>query len=322
MSDLGLEIPWYNSILISDTEPEIRNSMMEKLFGSEQFEVEHALSMYATSFFVLPAGAIYDDILSKFKEKTSSCHIYLIGFVPKVQLIKAETDNQILKLDYFVLEKKHELKYEISPDLKLIENDDSIYLQDSSGNRSWPSIDIFQRLNINFEVKYVGQSYGKDGSRNAIDRLMKHETLQKISLKGVPEGYQLTLLLLEIKSNNQVFTVFNPHAKEKDKDGVRIKAGLDKLFNTTEKERLSLYEASLIRYFCPQYNTEFKGSFPSTNLKILQDCYDKDFASVVAEICFDELPFKLFSDSVGPKMYHIVTHNLHKEIARKAFFSV
>lgn len=76
----------------------------------------------------------------------------------------------------------------------------------------------------------------------------------------------------------------------------------------------------MIRYFYPEFNKEFKDSFPSTNLKVLQDCYDKDFASVIAEISIEELPFRLCSEVVPPKTYHFAAHDLHKAEDRKAFF--
>jgi hypothetical protein len=114
----------------------------------------------------------------------------------------------------------------------------------------------------------------------------------------------------------------NPYARNKDDDGTRIRSGLDKLFNTTEAERISLYEAALIRYFYPEFNKEFKDSFPSTNLKILQDCYKKDFSAVIAEICIDQLPFLLFSSEVKPSLYHIAKHDLHDDKSRRAFFAL
>lgn len=40
---------------------------------------------------------------------------------------------------------------------------------------------------VYFDIQYIGQAYGKSGSRNALDRLRKHETVQKIALQGVPE---------------------------------------------------------------------------------------------------------------------------------------
>lgn len=116
--------------------------------------------------------------------------------------------------------------------------------------------------------------------------------------------------------------MMNPFARNTEDGSERIKDGLGKLFNTTEQERITLYEASLIRYFYPDFNKEFKDSFPSTNLKVLQDCYKKDFSGVIAEICIDELPFKLFSGNVKPRNYHIIEHDLHKDNMRSMFFSL
>ena len=201
------------------------------------------------------------------------------------------------------------------------------YLENAKGERFFPKEEkAFRRLNneqdaVGLKVLYIGQAYGKDGSRNALDRLLKHEMLQKIAVKGIPDGYRLTLLLLEIQPGNTMFTLFNPRAKDKDQSAQRISSGLDKLFNTNEAERITLYEASLIRYFQPKYNKEFKDSFPSTNMKVLADCYDKDFAALVAEICIDELPFKMFTETVTAKQYHRAKHDLHDDEARKVFFS-
>jgi len=175
---------------------------------------------------------------------------------------------------------------------------------------------------IGFEVKYIGQAYGDAGSRNALDRLLKHETLQKIALRGAPAGHRITLLLLEIQPNNQLITMMIPYAQNTEDGPSRIAQGLDKLYNTSEAERISLYEAALIRYFYPDFNKEFKDSFPSTNLKILQDCYEKDFAAVVAEVCIDELPFRLWSSSVPSKLHHIAKHDLHRRDDRRIFFSL
>lgn len=182
-----------------------------------------------------------------------------------------------------------------------------------------------QRLNdeqdaIRFEVLYIGQAYGKDGSRNALDRLLKHETLQRISVKGVPADRRLTLLMLEIEPGNRMIAFMNPWAENKEDGSARISAGLDKLFGTSDAERVTLYEASLIRHFQPPFNKEFKESFPSTNLKVLADCYDKDFSALISEICIDELPFKMTSDAVPPSQYHTAKFNLHEDEARQVFF--
>lgn len=311
------------------TEEKKPNPSMEELFGNAMFDTEHALGMYATGYCTLPAEGIYDkEALASCMDVIESCHIYLIGLVPRINFDEARQVGSELNLEFTVLGKKYTIKYDIPEGLSLKRDGERHYLGDSSGNRYWPHIDELQaRLNaasgvIDFDVKYIGQAYGQDGSRNALDRLLKHETLQKISLKGVPPDQKLTLLLLPIQPNNQLFTVFNPFAKNKDDEGVRIKSGLDKLFNTSEQERVTLYEASLIRYFCPEYNKEFKDSFPSTNLKVLKDCYEKDFSAIIAEICIDMLPFTLKSQDVAPTHYHVIKHDLHKAEDRKIFFGI
>jgi hypothetical protein len=301
----------------------------EDLFGHALYDIEHALGMYATSYCTLPAEYIYDNgALAPLMDVIASCHIYLIGYTPIVNFISAEQNGTELNLMFTVGEDDYILPYEIPAGWSLKQEADLHYLEDGSGRRFWPDENHMQaRLSaiskaVNFKVKYVGQAYGKDGSRNAVDRLLKHETLQKISLKGVPEGHRLTLLLLAIQPNNQTFTVINPFAAERDDGSQRIESGLDKLFNTTEQERIALYEAALIKYFYPEYNKEFKNSFPSTNLKILQDCYEKDFSGVIAEICIDNLPFRLCSENVEPQFYHISKHNLHEAKNREMFFGL
>lgn len=55
-------------------------------------------------------------------------------------------------------------------------------------------------------------------------------------------------------------------------------------------------------------------------MKLLADCYDKDFAALSAAICIDELPFKIFTDAVPAKQHHFAKNDLYNEEARKVFF--
>lgn len=302
---------------------------LQFLMKSKAYDIEHSLGMYAIDYCTLPAEAIYDiDRLTPHMQVIKNCHIYLIGLTPVIKLIDAKQENKLLTLNFIIGNETEDLKIDLPEGFNLILDEDKFFVENPNGERSWPTdIWLQEKLAygtdlVKFEVKYIGQSYGKKGERNAIDRLMKHETLQKIALKGIPAGYRLSLLLLAIQPNNQLFTMMNPFAKNKEDSASRFNAGLEKLFGTTEQERISLYEASLIRYFYPEFNKEFKDSFPSTNLKILQDCYNKDFSGVVAEICIDELPFILFSQNVGPKHHHIAMHDLHKDDARRMFFGL
>jgi len=293
------------------------------LLDLKEFDIEHALSLYASSYCTLPAEYIYDKkLLAQYEHVIKDCHIYLIGYLPDVAIQNISEQEGELEITFKVADEIKLFKLPIPENLTLVQSDGYSYLERNDGKKFSISEERLLQLvsdSMFFEVKYIGQAYGKDGSRNALDRLKKHETLQKISLKGVPENYKLSLLLLSVESNNRVVTMINPRAQKQD-DGSRVKSGLDKLFDTSEPERISLFEASFIRYFYPDFNKEFKDSFPSTNLKLLQDCYKKDFSAVFSEICINGLPFQLFSESAPPTHHHLAKHNLHEDEARKAFF--
>jgi hypothetical protein len=291
------------------------------------FDVEHALIMYADSYVQLPAWAIYEEKHRKtYADVLKRCHIYMIGSLPKVDLIAARQDGKKLIVTLTTLGKSHEIDIPLKAGQTLKQEGEIWYIEDVAGGRFEPStmammLLLHRKIELAFDIQYVGQAFGKDGERNAVDRLLKHEKLQEIAVKGVGADRVLNLLLIEVMPANRILTAFTPNAKQQDTDGKRIAAGLDKLFGTTERERVALYEAAMIRYFQPKLNKEFKDSFPSTNLKVLEDCYVKDFTAVVAEFSIDEIPYHLSSDVVAAKHYHMAYFDLHKDADRKAFFS-
>ena len=302
---------------------------MSDVFKDKAFDVEHALIMYARSYVTMPAFGIYEDeLIAPLIEQIRHCHIYIIGLTPKLDFVGATQEAEDLVTSVEIGRRRYDLRWPVPKGATLKGSDQyGWYVEDDSGGKFFPSeAMIGQRISaeygiLDFKVLYIGQAFGENGSRNALVRLKKHETLQKIAVKGIPEGYNLTILMLAIEPANQLLTTFNPWAKDASQSSERIKKGLDKLFGTTEAERTTLYEASLIRYFQPEFNIEFKNSFPSTNMKLLADCYEKDFSGLVAEISIDELPFTLFSDTVPHRTSHIAKHDLHTDESRRIFFS-
>jgi len=292
-----------------------------------KFDVEHALNIYAYSYATLPAQALYDPHSVAHVRKTSeSFHIYVIGHTPVVEQRSFDFRKGLFHITVIYMGKELELTFPVPPELKFVRTEDTCHFEDPAGEiRMIDPLQILLALGRRvggcpFKVQYIGQAYGDDGSRDAIDRLLKHETLQKIAIRGSEAGQVLQIVLLELHTDNRVIFAFLPNAEIRDKDGARAKMGIDKLFGTTEAERVSLYEAALIRHFSPPFNKEFKNSFPSTNLKLLQDCYDKDFLALTAEICFDEFPYAFYSEAVAPKYEHIITYDLQNDDQRKVFF--
>ena len=303
------------------------------MFGSDKaFDVEHALSMYAEDYVYLPAAGLYDDeALAGLMDQIRKCHIYMVGFSPRVDFEGASQDGRELVCHLKMLGDIHHVHFPLPEGTDLhkehVDGQDYWRLEDQAGRRFFPSEDQMQtRLaltgNVYFDIQYIGQAYGKSGSRNALDRLRKHETVQKIALQGRPEGHSLQVVMLRVVPATRMLTMFNPRAKDISQGDDRIKLGLDKLFNTDEAERTTLYEASLIRHFEPRYNKEFKDSFPSTNLKVLQDCYEKDLSAVIAEISFDNMPFVFKSEKIPARRNVMAMHNLHAAEDRAVFFGL
>lgn len=295
-----------------------------------RYGVEHMLSLFASSYLYFPASALYDeDIFKQHQKLLNSCHIYFIGLVPKISIDGFKVDENKIIFNVIYEDQELELPLIIPDGFELVPEDDQDYpCLVNEEKKLWLSSDVAMNIihnqikKIDFDVLYIGQAYGKDGSRNARDRLLSHGTLQKISLTHTVPDKELCVLVIDIKENNQVITMFNHKAKEREKDNARIKLGIEKIFNTSEHEQVCLFEAAFIKYFEPKFNIEFKNSFPSTNLKILQDCYEKDFASVCAEINFDGLPFDLKSEKIESNSSHMANFNIHGKADREAFFAM
>lgn len=291
---------------------------------SHLLTVEHALGMHALSYAILPAWGIYDLklIQQQLKDVPERSHIYIIGQSPKISIGPFEQEGQLLKITVKYLNETKIAEFPLQPDMILVENDGYYFVQDANGSRYMPESDhiIAAVGGVPFEVLYIGQAFGSNGERKALDRLITHSRLQEIALKGAKKDWELNIILFEL-ADTMVVTRFNPVPDTDGDAETRIKNGVNKLYGTTLEERVSVYEAALIRYFKPQYNIVFKESFPSTNLKILGDAYEKDFAAIIAEICFDEFPYLLFSGAVEAKQQHIAEFNLHNGKDRNFFFS-
>lgn len=292
---------------------------------SKRYNVEHGLIIYASSYVTISGEALYDDAALGLVPFINDCHLYMIGYVPEVRILIPFKNGMELVVPLSIKGEDFSVEIDVGVDFEIEHIDGGWILNISDGREGVPRPDYLLWLankkynNITFEVKYVGQAYGRGGERAAIERLRRHETLQKISLQKTPPGYVINMMLLDIDTHNTVMTVISPNGDDSSSDE-RFENGFDKLYGTSEVERVCIYEASLIRYFMPEFNKEFKNSFPSTNMKILSDCYEKDFLSVTAEICFDMMPYTIFTASVIPNYFHIAHFDLHSEPDRRFFF--
>lgn len=176
----------------------------------------------------------------------------------------------------------------------------------------------------NLEVVYVGQAFGEDGSRTAIDRLQSHSTLQQVLADLAQASWWMEPVLL-------LFTYDTPRFILKmDGQGSPEIVGDEDLAHymsirsepLSDAQAITIAEASLIRHFRPHYNTHFKGNYPTSDLQHLRDAYRLDYNAIITEIDTEDLYFSTFSKQQPAAEHHIAKFDLHNRKERLSFFEI
>lgn len=102
------------------------------------------------------------------------------------------------------------------------------------------------------EVLYVGQSFGRDGSRHVGDRVRAHATIQKIYEDNQASDWDVFVTPLLVERSD---TISDDHIYDDD-SGPRSwgKAAADGGWPVSHKATVSTLEHLLISYFRPRYN--------------------------------------------------------------------
>jgi hypothetical protein len=176
----------------------------------------------------------------------------------------------------------------------------------------------------NLEVVYVGQAFGEDGSRTAIDRLPSHSTLQQVlaDLAHVSWWKEPVLLLFTYDAPQFIMKLDGQGSPEITGDEDLAHYMSIRTEPLSDAQAISIAEASLIRYFQPHYNTHFKGNYPTSELRHLQDAYRLDYNAIITEIDTEDLYFNTFSKIRLPAEHHIAQFDLHDPKERMSFFEI
>lgn len=172
------------------------------------------------------------------------------------------------------------------------------------------------------EIIYIGQAFGKKGERSALDRLKDHSTLQKIQSEVLANEPDTDILILLFNYDHPLQFSLHDGAgspritgDEDDQHYLRIlRTGIRYSDITT------LAEAGLIRYFQPHYNAVYKNSFPTSDMKSLQQCYDLDLLSLSVELDTEDIHIKTYSRKTRSTEHHMTIYDLHSDVDRCAFF--
>ena len=192
----------------------------------------------------------------------------------------------------------------------------------------WPTLIIPSYANIGhgldeLDIVYVGQAFG-DGSRNALDRLRSHSTLQKILADtAAQQPDDEVVIVLAQFPQYRVFSIMDGRVASElsdDQDKERFFSVLDNPLS--EHAQVCLAEAGLIRYFQPRYNEIYKSRFPKQDQKILDACYKLDFSAIIVEINTEDIGLYLKSDHMRRGLHHMAKYDLHDLAKRRSFFAL
>lgn len=172
-------------------------------------------------------------------------------------------------------------------------------------------IDNIQTEDLDYEILYIGQAYGKDGKRTAIDRLSSHETVQKIythTSNQHPDS-DIWIMLTNFTQQSMMITTGSDLIKVNEEDSKLENEKIEHLFENdglliSDKQKINFTEAALIKYFEPKYNIEFKDNFPSLKHKSYSECYNLDIKALTIELDTSEMIRKIYTEKTGRKHHH------------------
>jgi hypothetical protein len=164
---------------------------------------------------------------------------------------------------------------------------------------------------LDYEILYIGQAYGKNGERTALDRLASHETVQKIythALTSNPES-DIWIMLANFSQLSMLFSGGVDEALYSVDSEKRDEKVINNFFDNeglvfTEKQKINFTEAALIKLFEPKYNKEFKNSFPNKKHSSYSECYSLDVRALTIELETSEMTRKLYTQKTGRRVYH------------------
>lgn len=180
---------------------------------------------------------------------------------------------------------------------------------------------------LDFEVLYIGQSYGVEGARTAPDRLVNHSTLQGIYAEAISNNPDSEIWLALASFSQINIMMFDGITKftedERLKDNERFSKVFEKINyeGLNEQQKINFTEAALIRYFEPPYNKIYKDSFPNPAHTTYSECYDLNINSVCIEMNTHEMiNCQFYSQTIKKAPRHMKDFLLHSREERKSMF--
>lgn len=197
---------------------------------------------------------------------------------------------------------------------KIISKIKCSFLLAKTGPQHWAHLDL--------EILYIGQSYGKDGTRSAAQRLQNHSTLQGIYAEAIKNSPDQEIWLILSIFKPFLLMSFDGKTKEFPTTMKEDTEHIHKVCNTeiSEQQQINFTEAALIRHFRPPYNKIYKDSFPKPAHSTYSECYDLDLNMVCVEFQSEVLMLRIWSEYIKPSWIHFCSFPLYKRQDRVHMF--
>lgn len=179
-------------------------------------------------------------------------------------------------------------------------------------------------------VEYVGQAFGRDGERDALDRLIGetgkhgHGSLQKI-LSELNSSYpddEVFVVLYSFEFYKKHIVMGGSGEPEISFDDAPNRLDMFMEATLPRKKRIDLVEAALIRYFQPIFNDKYKKTFPKENHTILDALYDLDITGLGVSLSIEESFLPLYSTQVPPSCQHVASYPITNKSDRVTYFDI
>ncbi|WP_405223761.1 hypothetical protein [Dokdonia sp. Asnod1-B02] len=289
-----------------------------------KFGSEFSIIMYLKTYMFLQQTELegFVKTQSTFDESTP-CNIYFILKRPRISLNPNyfKVNDNFLEIKYFIhirenkIEKTIKLPFKYLPKDILLESEYPYnYFTLKAKNGDWNTYKLAVLIDethkrqekkevlLDYEVLYIGQAYGTNGKRTAMDRLPSHSTLQKIYSEAMSRNpdSEIWIMLASFEQNN-IMSINGMIDIPKENEEIDLKRAVN--FMTpqgsifSEKQKINFTEAGLIKTFLPLYNKEYKNTFPNPAHSSYSECYKLDINSIVVETDTRESRRWLYSDA-------------------------
>ncbi|WP_152680442.1 hypothetical protein [Chromobacterium subtsugae] len=156
------------------------------------------------------------------------------------------------------------------------------------------------------EVIYVGQGIGRSQRRTALDRLLRHATLQRILAEATTyrPGSEVLLLLYRFEHCRIFMSTGGDLQADPQSTVEEERAHLERMrtFTLSRHAKVALAEAALIRHFQPHYNVQLRDTnfAAPKRIKVLEQLLQKDISGLMVEIASANIRSRLRSASASP----------------------